>query len=265
MSFFDTILDLAGKLENTSKAHSQQLLPTAGQRQETAKNGKKQEKAIENEASGPRPADQAHSKAHSKPEKLSFLRPCPICRGRNFIYGSAGGFFCAVCQPGIQGQPVEATGPERQPAGPEHEGQEAEGLYSSCLRPEVERIDQEKGNFAAAWPLLKEMMPALLAAGWSRAALLRRRKHRGTRGVAWLPVWRKPALAVTVGGHGEIIFTFKSGDREIKQTAWPELSFFQRPENFQMESPGGERNPLRRRGARKDPRVPASGQSDRVD
>ncbi len=50
-----------------------------------------------------------HQKAPN-PEKLKFLKPCPICGGRDFIHGHEGGFFCISCQPGIEGLPVLALG-----------------------------------------------------------------------------------------------------------------------------------------------------------
>lgn len=269
MSFFDTILDSTEKPEITDTVQHLATTPAPGRNQATEKNSENQKNQLKNGVSEHQPAASPQKKTMAKPEKLSFLRPCPICGGRKFIYGAAGGFFCVVCQPGIQGQPVEATGPERDPGGRELEGRNlrddleigpgTQGPYPEIssklsIAPEREKITGlEQQNFAAAWPVLKELMPTLLAAGWSRAALLRRGKHRGGRGLAWLPVWQKHGLVATVGTHGQLFLTFESGSRKVQQTAWPDVSFFQRPEIFQVDRHGRVRNPLRRRGPRKDP------------
>ena len=50
------------------------------------------------------------AKRVGKPEKLSFLPPCPVCKGKIYIYGEKGGFFCAACCPNIKGRIVEAAG-----------------------------------------------------------------------------------------------------------------------------------------------------------
>lgn len=52
---------------------------------------------------------------HPRPEKLNFLKPCPICKGVTFTHRDQGGFFCNNCQPGIEGRPVIATGNNKQP------------------------------------------------------------------------------------------------------------------------------------------------------
>jgi len=50
-----------------------------------------------------------------KPERLKFLKPCPICQGNEFTHGNNGGFFCNHCQPGIKGHPVIALGCRQPP------------------------------------------------------------------------------------------------------------------------------------------------------
>lgn len=62
---------------------------------------------------------QAEKRAGRRPERFSFLRPCPLCCGINFIAGNEGGFFCQICQPGIMGTLVEAGGADRQQPDPE--------------------------------------------------------------------------------------------------------------------------------------------------
>jgi hypothetical protein len=253
MSFFDTILKLTEDHENTATVLHRESSSNAYQGSKTGENEENQKYCTKNETNRLPAANLSREKTSSRPEKLSFLRPCPICHGRNFIYGAAGGFFCVVCQPGIQGQPVEATGPERPQAEQKREGQGGD-FSSSASWIEREKIsDQDLENFTAAWPILKEIMPALIAAGWSRAALLCRRRHRGSRGIAWFPVWRKPGLSVDIGQHGELVFTFPSGNQEIRQTAWPDVSFFQRPIDFQMESSVGVRNARGTRPPGEDP------------
>ncbi len=69
-----------------------------------------------------------------RPEPLKFLKPCPICRGRNFIHGKKGGFFCATCQPGIEGIPVRAMGSN-------HPAETAQGLpCPGCGSREYNRV-----------------------------------------------------------------------------------------------------------------------------
>ena len=44
-------------------------------------------------------------------KQVDWLKPCPLCGGRNFIHGYRGGYFCEVCQPGARpGEPVRAVG-----------------------------------------------------------------------------------------------------------------------------------------------------------
>lgn len=170
-------------------------------------------------------AVESNQKSPAKAEKLSFLRPCPLCAGRNFVLGSQGGFFCAVCQPGMPGQPVEATGRGREKTDLNPACQMIGGFDATPGRSDTHLIaGQERENFMAAWPWIKERMPDLLAGGWSRAALLRRGRFRhpsGNWGVAWLSVWKQPSLTVTIGHNGSINFHFLSNGRTIRQTSHP--------------------------------------------
>jgi hypothetical protein len=54
------------------------------------------------------------------------------------------------------------------------------------------------------------------------AALVRRSKFRwpyGPWGFAWLPVWSKPGVVVTINRQGGIQFEYQSNGRTIRQTA----------------------------------------------
>jgi hypothetical protein len=112
----------------------------------------------------PETASFTKKKSNKKPEKLSFLRPCPLCKGRLFNLSAVGGFFCEVCQPGIEGQLVEATGPDRLEPVAESEHDDS-NVKQGTTRPEME-------NFATAWPWIRGHLPELLAVGWTRSALL---------------------------------------------------------------------------------------------
>lgn len=259
MSFFDTILDTAGTPKNTGIERAIQAKPVIGESHENEKTAENHKNGPQNDAARQSPGGEKQKTPHSKPEKLSFLRPCPLCGGRHFIYGTAGGFFCAVCQPGIPGQSVQAAGLDRLPAEqssiPAPEPTTLLSMFSDKQFTNF-TTNQGKENFAAAWPWLKEKMPVLLAAGWSRARLLRRGKYRNQYsvwGVAWLSVWRKPFLTVTIGAHGEIVFKYQSCGRSITQTAFPEVSFFQAQKKIQVEPNIGARNPRETPKPWKDP------------
>lgn len=89
------------------------------------------------------------------------------------------------------------------------------------------KLDEKNAEyFRAAWPWLQANLPGLLSAGWHRRALFQRGKNRypaGQWGVAWLPVWRKKGLSLTLNRHtGAIAFHFSGTDgRPITQTAHP--------------------------------------------
>jgi hypothetical protein len=208
MGFFDTIFDTSDRLVTTGQ--EQHILPEV--------NGNND---IKSEAASPDPATEAPKKTACKPEKVSFLRPCPLCGGRTFVYGTTGGFFCAVCQPGKSGKSVEATGPDRQtPEREPDQGLQVSGNFQTSHRTTT----SEKENFSAAWPWLQKNLSVLLASGWSSAALFARGKHRhpyGRWGVAWFPVWLQPSLIVSIGIRGAIVFTYRTSGREVKQRAYP--------------------------------------------
>lgn len=212
MGFFDTISESSDELESPTE-------------QQASNQGSAQKNVEKVESPSSPPAVESSLKSPAKSEKLSFLKPCPICAGRNFVLGAQGGFFCAVCQPEIPGQPVEATGPDREKTDLNLDFQTIGGIEATPGRNDTHLIaGQERENFMAAWPWIKERMPDLLAGGWSRAALLRRGKFRhpsGNWGVAWLSVWKQPALTVTIGNNGSIIFHFLSNDRTIRQKSNP--------------------------------------------
>lgn len=161
-----------------------------------------------------------------KPERLSFLSPCPTCEGRAFIHIAGGGFVCRTCQPGFFGHPVEAAGPDRRrPAqhNPELFPANSEETTKTPAAPEcMQTTRQQQQHFANAWPWIKENKGRLIAAGWTMAALVRRAKSRwpyGQWGLAWLPIWSKPGVVVTLSRNGEIIFTYQANGRTIEQAA----------------------------------------------
>ena len=149
-----------------------------------------------------------HQKA-PKPEKLKFLKPCPICGGRDFIHGHKGGFFCISCQPGIEGLPVLALGYRKPP-------EKAKGL--PCPTCGATTYGKEEKGF-----LLPD---GTVTDGWTRPELFRRdscvwplRKW----GLCWLPVWKKPNVKIKVEDSGRLIFSFTGVDgRRIEQTAFPQ-------------------------------------------
>jgi len=161
---------------------------------------------------------QLEKKAGHRPERLSFLRPCPLCGGKKFVYGNAGGFFCLLCQPGIMGTPVEAGGADRQQK-PDH----PESAHQVAARANKNTTIWKSGHFKTAWPWIRSRLPELLAAGWTLAALFQRSKYSYPYawGIAWFPIWNKDALVVTTGKNGEIFFTFQSSGRTITQTVRP--------------------------------------------
>lgn len=172
---------------------------------------------------GQQPAKGQQVKKQRKPERLSFLRPCPLCAGRAFIFGLHGGFFCSTCQPGIKGQPVEATGPDRKQdlqAVPDPAGS-AETMY--VPRAFAGRLGESPENFKEAWPWLNKNLSTLLSAGWTRATLFQRGKHRyptGVWGAAWFDVWRKEILTISIGKDGALSFTFRTPGKIIEQTIY---------------------------------------------
>lgn len=162
---------------------------------------------------------------HRKPERLSFLAPCPVCHGRSFVHIEGGGFACRTCQPGLFGYPVESTGPEGHTPDQDPELLTA-GWSSDVPAPQLPTRNQPPeealAHFAAAWPWIKKHRAALLAAGWTMAALVRRGKYRwscGPWGLAWLPVWSKPGVKTSLARNGKIQFIYESNGRTIKQTA----------------------------------------------
>jgi hypothetical protein len=82
----------------------------------------------------------------------------------------------------------------------------------------------EKEYFLIGYAWIRDHLPELLAAGWTRAALFRRARYRwplGPWGAAWSVAWKKQDLKVRIGGRGELIFTFSSDSRMITQRILP--------------------------------------------
>jgi len=168
-----------------------------------------------------------HPAPQPKPERLTFLHPCPICYGRLFVAGRGGGFFCTTCQPGIEGQPVEAAGRMSKRTQADCELVPVNYDLPEALQGDKKPdpvTDQQRKYFRAAWPWIKENKAQLLAAGWTMAALVGRSKFRwpyGQWGLAWLPVWTREQVLVTINDKGAIAFTFRYCEKTITQTAKP--------------------------------------------
>jgi hypothetical protein len=176
------------------------------------------------------PRRQTRPRTMPKPERLAFLHPCPICSGRSFVAGNGGGFFCTTCQPGIEGHPVEATGKTTRKARPALEPMPAmdhNHLILAATDPQPEQVTaQQREFFQAAWPWIKENKAQLTRSGWTMAALVSRSKFRwpcGRWGLAWLPVWKREQLQVTINDRGSIVFTFRYCGKIATQTAKPQV------------------------------------------
>jgi hypothetical protein len=131
------------------------------------------------------------------------------------------------CQPGQQGQPVEASGPNRQAPTitPEdlQPANDVETPHQACTA-DTKPTEEQRAYFRSAWPWIAKNKQALITAGWTPATLFRRARYRwpyGPWGVAWLPVWGWPGLVVTIVPRGGIAFTYPSHGRTITQTAHP--------------------------------------------
>lgn len=216
MGFFDTI----DRLKSEDSGHRP---PEIIEDQATSNSQNSEKKPVEQPVF-------TEKKIWFKREELTFLRPCLSCGGKDFIYGKDGGFFCLDCQPGAVGVPVKAGGPDRQKADPEAGLQECDtesfpGFSAPAGSRNIAEIEQGRGYFFTAWSWIKENMPELLAAGWTRAALLQRSKYRYPLkwGIAWFSVWHQKGLVVTIGKNGKVIFSFQEQGRTITQAASPTL------------------------------------------
>ena len=164
-----------------------------------------------------------------KPEKLNFLRPCPICHERNFTYGKKGGFFCSTCQPGITGNLVYADGRER-PKNHTTEPLETQTPIQK-VSEQSRKAKQEAECFKKGFPWIMEHLDELLATGWTRPELFRRSCNRwciGNWGLAWLSAWTRPGVTVSVDQKGRVNFSFTGGGRAIIQAAYPLKSCIKR-------------------------------------
>jgi hypothetical protein len=161
-------------------------------------------------------------KATIQSENLSFLRPCPICHGRNFTYGNKGGFFCNTCQPGITGSPAYATGQDRlnvHAAEPTTTQSHVQNVSA-----QIRKTSQEAECFKIGFPWIMAHLEELLATGWTRPGLFRRSCHRwciGNWGLAWAASWTRPGVKIAIEKSGRVSFTFTSGCRTITQAAYP--------------------------------------------
>lgn len=215
MGFFDTI-DRLKKTDTTSKSI-----------EDKANQAKEEKTTLASSTPVPIPKkrpDQATQRTE-KTERLAFLRPCPICKGRSFVYGSRGGFFCSTCTPRIEGQPVEATGPERKQ---NNQGVvKSTGPNGSTPQISTSRLGENPDNFKAAWPWLKSNLDALLSAGWTKAALFRRGKHRyptGAWGAAWSDAWTRNNTSISINKNGDISIIYNGQGRTVIQTIYRNIN-----------------------------------------
>jgi len=79
--------------------------------------------------------------------------------------------------------------------------------------------------FKAGFPWITAHLAELLAAGWTRRELFGRGRYRwpvGDWGVAWASSFGEARKVPSIGGRGEIVFTFANANGEqARQTAWP--------------------------------------------
>jgi len=190
MGFFDTIDRI--KTEKTAAQITTDSTRRPGPAPQTSK-----ETPVEH-------ADFTKKKISFRRETLSFLRPCPLCGGRDMLFNKTGGFFCLDCQPEATGTPVKAGGPDRQhdPAAATIEGRE---------------------YFMTAWSWIKNNLPELLASGWTRRELLGRSKYRYPLkwGIAWFSVWHQNGVIVTIAQNGKIVFSFQEQGKAKTLSASP--------------------------------------------
>ena len=158
----------------------------------------------------------------AKAEKLKFLKPCPLCQGREFTHGKNGGFFCNVCQPDVIGLPVIALGRRVVPQSPVKKKQQR------VKRVRLSREEQAQICFQVGFPWIMENLKKLLEAGWSRPSLFRRGKQNwpyGKYGAAWSSGWIKKDVLVSIDERsGAIYFTFTSTEgRKITLAEYPPI------------------------------------------
>ncbi len=143
---------------------------------------------------------------------IDWLKPCPLCNGRNFIHGHKGGFFCEVCQPGARpGQAVRAEGKPRKQHAEEEEASPVRSISQSG-------VNHQYLATAHAW--ISSHRQALHAAGWTSPELYRRNKSKG---IAWMEIWKKPGLEIVINDDGTIAFRFLTATgQSITQIARPQ-------------------------------------------
>lgn len=173
-------------------------------------------------------------KKQKAPEKLNFLRPCPICEGRKFTCSITGGFFCIKCQPKQEGVYVIAGGHERPKNNPqkntilkkygnantEHSSNDLEQAKRS--RKRNKRQGGEYAFFEISLPWICKHQAELLAAGWSKPSLYRRAKTTwptGPWGLAWRSCWSWPRLKAKILNDGSVAFSYQGPHGKITQVA----------------------------------------------
>lgn len=172
--------------------------------------------------------------------RLSFVQPCPACGCRYFRFVSETGFHCAGCFPHHPGRPIYAAGSGQggaQRSGPRFISSETDIAATGQDDPAddhdrpspaaiaADRTDRgELSRFKAGFPWVREHLQHLLSLGWTRAELFRRSRHRwplGPWGLAWLFPVDQPGLTIEIGTGGEVVFTYPSNGRTIKQAVYP--------------------------------------------
>ena len=228
MGLFDAIARLNATEEQPPTPRAPLLpRPSAGTFTRNQYQPPAKEDVLDTWESSPQELEERRRILNRKRDHLSFLTPCPVCHGRSFVHIEGGGFVCRTCQPSLFGYPVEATGPDRPapavdavllPAG------DREKVLTTPTPTGNKPTETQRSYFAAAWPWIKENRAELLEVGWTMTALVRRAKYRwpvNPWGLAWLPMWTKHSLKITITSGGKIVFQFQASGRDIIQTAWP--------------------------------------------
>ena len=157
-----------------------------------------------------------------KPPTEPNLKPCPLCKGLDFIHGHNGCYFCINCQPEHKGTSVKAGGKrlDTDIKGNTLGSDKPEAKYSTPVR--INRGKQSDFFLVAHKWILRHRLD-LLSAGWNPSELYRRNKSRG---IAWMKIWGRPGLIVAVGRSGEIVFRFKNtAKKSVQQTAFPRRDY----------------------------------------
>ena len=148
----------------------------------------------------------------------AILKPCPLCNGSEFVHGNKGGYFCKDCQPGHEGALIKAGSKRLVTNLKRHvpDWNTPEDNHSNLGRKSREK---HPPSFLTAHRWISQHRFKLLGFGWTPPELYRRNKSKG---IAWLRIWDKPDLQVSLGRSGEVVFHFATTTgKKIQQTAFP--------------------------------------------